>query len=134
MILIAQFVAQIKLAPFLEAKLDVVRQRAAVSRTLPPRRIPQGCSSQVETVLTGGLLTLALCGMVRCRLSLAQLGWSVASPSSVGMRTLCCGIHDALACNIPNETRHMHLRTSTIVGGPMRTARAATSTYCPSSI
>jgi hypothetical protein len=38
-------------------------------------------------VLTGGLLTLALCGMVRCRLSLAQLGWSVASlaPSAYRM-------------------------------------------------
>ena len=106
MILIAQFVAQIKLAPFLEAKLDVVRQRAAVSRTLPPRRIPQGCSSQVETVLTGGLLTLALCGMVRCRLSLDQLGWSVASlaPSACAPFAAAYTMHWNATCRMERAT------------------------------
>ena len=82
-----QLVVQVKLAPYSESKLDVVRgsgkvgQKASVD--LPHRLLNP---VQVETVLTIGLVVLSLCGMVHHRPAHAlQARWT-SHPAS------CCTV------------------------------------------
>ncbi len=63
-----QLVVQVKLAPYSESKLDVVRGSGKVGPKASvgcPHRLLNPV--QVETVLTIGLVVLSLCGMVHYR-------------------------------------------------------------------
>jgi len=98
-VLIIQLVVQIKLAPFIEVKLDVVSVRRR--RRCCASFYSKFGSLQVETILTVALVMLTLCGVVRDSTSHAPC----SMPGRAPLRRLCAAyntqvrtICSALAC------------------------------------